>query len=187
VVARPTLHSTSSSDETDPMPTMTEAASDLALAYARRTLAGVTAKAASNKRLTTFLFLTILIPTTVSPILILAANDPLAAKVLPSILSACAAVASAWIQLRKPQERWAIYRTAQREVEFEIDQYQFGNGRYAEPAGRGSLLADAVSKRALQLHFEWLPIAPRAEDARKVLASSTDTNSHALPSSINPT
>lgn len=154
-----------------------------ALEYAQRVLRGIECKAASNKRLTTVLFLAILVPTTIAPILILADLPPWAAKILPSALSALAAIASGWIQLRKPQERWAIYRTAQREIEFELDQHQFGNGVYADPEARDRLLADAVSRRALQLHFEWLPIAPRSKDALRTGPASTTGREHdGLPS-----
>src|SRR5689334_21128155 len=103
------------------------------LEYAERTREGIAGKANRDKRLTTILFFLVFAGTVSTPVVILTLPDPFS-KVVPAVVSAIAAFATGWIQLRKPQERWAIYRTAQREVEFEIDQYQFRNGAYGDPA-----------------------------------------------------
>ncbi len=149
----------------------TRISADEHLAYARRLLDSIRKKADQNKRQSTFLFFVVLGATAFSPILILTPTPDWASKIIPAVLTAAAAMASGWLQLRKPQERWAVYRTAQREIEFEIDQYQFGNGQYADASTNGKRLTDLVSKRALRLHYDWLPIVPSAEDVKNVAAN----------------
>jgi hypothetical protein len=148
---------------------MTETKHMTPIEYANKIKYGIKAKSDETKRFSTFLFLVILISTVFSPALILISNEPWLSKYLPAFLTACAALASYWIQLRKPQERWLIYRTAQREIEYEIDQYTFGNGDYVESNNKDLLLTDRVSKRALQLHYEWMPIVPKIDDVNKIL------------------
>ena len=53
-------------------------------------------------------------------------------KVIPSVLSALAAFCTAWIQLRKPHELWAIYRNAQRQIEIQITHFEFSIGEFEE-------------------------------------------------------
>ncbi len=138
------------------------------LQYAKKIRTSVSKKANENKNTATFLFLVILFSTVLSPVLILVSDNAIVSKYLPAGLTACAALASYWLQLRKPQERWVLYRTAQREVEFEIDQYIHGVGKY-DTEEKDKILADHVSQRALQLHYQWMPIVPRADDINKLL------------------
>ena len=137
------------------------------LEYALRIRNGISNKAEKNKNLSTQLFVTILFATVFSPLLILLTTDIWISKYIPAFVTACAALASYWLQLRKPQERWVIYRTAQREIEFEIDQYCHENGDYSNTETKDKLLSDRVSKRALQLHYEWIPVVPKVEDIEK--------------------
>lgn len=140
--------------------------------YSKKVLKGIEGKAIKNKNETTRLFLVVTIATVLSPILILLPLNIFFSKITPAILTGCAALATSWIQIRKPQERWAMYRTAQREIEFQLDQYDFSNGEYIDVQDKDSLLADNVSKRALQLHYEWLPVAPKFEELQKTRKSS---------------
>lgn len=141
------------------------------LEYSIRIKDGIAEKAKKNKKLSTFLFLVVLISTVLSPALILISDHFYLSKILPAILTAGAALASYWIQLRKPHERWVIYRTAQREIEFEIDQYQFSNGDYSDEQ-KDKTLSNKVSKRALQLHYEWMPLVPKAEELQNIKTKS---------------
>ncbi len=102
-----------------------QASESAALTYARKILKSVREKAEENKKLTNRLFLVVLFATIFSPILILLPL-PQWSKIVPAVLTGSAALASGWVQLKRPQERWALYRTAQREIEYEIDQYEFG-------------------------------------------------------------
>ena len=140
------------------------------LEYARSTRDGIKKKADANKRGATLLLLVVLSATAIAPILILMPLPDVGSKFLPAFLTATAALAAGWSQLRKPQERWIVYRTAQREIEFEIDQYSYGNGHYSNDDTRDSVLADRISKRALQLRFEWVPMVPTSKDITDVQA-----------------
>ena len=151
---------------------MKEKSEENVLEYAERIKEGISNKADSNKTWSTRLFLIVLFATVLSPILILLPVCDWFSKYLPAFLTASAALASGWIQLRKPQERWTLYRTAQREIEFEIDQYNHKIGEYQDERTRNAILSDKVSRRALQLHFEWIPIVPKAEDLQKVLGKT---------------
>lgn len=144
-----------------------------AVTYARKILKSVSTKADENKRLTNLLFFAVLAATVFSPILILLPIPQLWSKIAPAVFTGFAALASGWVQLKRPQERWALYRTAQREIEFEIDQHEFGLGEYTDPQARDSVLAETVSKRALQLHYEWLPMVPQLQELQKTTENRT--------------
>lgn len=137
------------------------------LEYANTLKNGIQSKANKNKSFSTFLFFVVLISTVISPVLILISDNFYLSKVLPAFLTAAAALSSYWIQLRKPHERWIIYRTAQREIEHEISQYNFLIGEYSN-GEIDKILADKVSKRALQLHYEWMPLVPKASELQNI-------------------
>ena len=138
------------------------------LEYSKKISDGIKAKAKKNKEFSTLLFFVVLFSTVVSPVLILISDNFWISKFSPAILTACAALASYWIQLRKPHERWALYRTAQRDIEFEIDQFTFKNGDYSEE-NPDKVLADRVSKRALKLHYDWMPLVPKSKELQKLI------------------
>lgn len=139
-----------------------------ALEFATKVAKGIERKSDKNKNLTDLLIFTVLASTVFSPLLIFAPFEEPWSKLLPAGLSALAALSTGWLQVRRPQERWAMYRTAQREIEFEIAQFVYGNGEYSDPANKDQILADKVSKRALRLNYEWLPVVPKTDDLRKV-------------------
>ncbi|MES1946804.1 hypothetical protein C84B14_05631 [Salinisphaera sp. C84B14] len=85
-------------------------------------------------------------------------------KVIPSLLSVCVAFSTGWLQLRKPQQLWSLYRTSQRELEDNLQKYRFGVGDYAEKCDPDKLLVERVSKIALDAHYAWLPIVPSPEN-----------------------
>jgi hypothetical protein len=138
------------------------------LNYSNKICEGIKTKAKKNKDFSTFLFFVVLFSTVVSPVLILISGNFWLSKFSPAILTACAALASYWIQLRKPHERWALYRTAQRDIEFEIDQYTFKNGEYSIE-NPDKVLADRISKRTLKLHYDWMPLVPKAKELQKLM------------------
>lgn len=138
------------------------------LNYSFKICQGIKTKAKKNKDFSTFLFFVVLFSTVISPVLILISDNFWLSKLSPAILTAFAALASYWIQLRKPHERWALYRTAQRDIEFEIDQYTFKNGRYSE-GDPDTILSDRVSTRALKLHYDWMPLVPKSKELSKLL------------------
>jgi hypothetical protein len=84
-------------------------------------------------------------------------------KLLPAVLSVFAAGATAWLQLRKPQRLWAIYRRAQRELEREKAAYDFGLDPYTETTCRDKTLASRVSEIAFRVHEQWEGLVPEPD------------------------
>ncbi|MNG16103.1 hypothetical protein D3C84_999840 [compost metagenome] len=85
-------------------------------------------------------------------------------KIVPSTLSALVALSTAWLQLRKPQQLWALYRTSQREIENNLYKFQYKILDYKDSADPERLLVERVSKIALDTHYSWLPMIPSPEN-----------------------
>lgn len=87
-------------------------------------------------------------------------------KLVPSLFSVGVAFSTAWLQLRKPQQLWALYRTSQRELEDNLYKYQYGIAEYSDHQDPGKLLVENVAQIALNAHYSWLPMVPNPEDIR---------------------
>lgn len=81
-------------------------------------------------------------------------------KVTPATLSACAAAATAWLQLRQPHKLWVLYRRAQRELEDEKVQFENKMGSYEEHEHPDKLLAMKTAKIAMGVHLAWENLVP---------------------------
>jgi hypothetical protein len=128
---------------------------------------GIKKKSDKNKNLSTFLFLVVLIATVVTPLLILISDNFYVSKLSPAILSALAALSSYWIQLRKPHERWCLYRTAQRKIEFEMNKYKYSVDEY-NTTDKDTILVRTVNELALKLHYDWMPMVPSTKDIHEI-------------------
>ena len=84
-------------------------------------------------------------------------------KIVPSTLSLIAAGSTAWLQQRKPQQLWSIYRGAQRELEDQETKYRFCLGEYETTPDPNKLLAERVAAIALNAHRQWLPTVPNPD------------------------
>lgn len=87
-------------------------------------------------------------------------------KVAPSVLSAIAAFSTAWLQLRKPQELWSLYRGAERVIEAQITHYDFSSGKYKaiEQKVADQLLVEKISQVKLDTHESWSKKIPSQSD-----------------------
>lgn len=128
---------------------------------------GIKTKSDANKRISTFLFFIVLFATVITPLLILISDNFYISKVLPAFLSASAALSSYWIQLRKPHERWSLYRTAQREIESELTKYRYSVDEYGAD-NSGVLLVKKVNELALKLHYDWVPMVPTTKEIQSI-------------------
>jgi len=81
-------------------------------------------------------------------------------KFLPSVLSVLVAFSTAWLQLRKPNNLWVLYRTAQRDIEAEVASYQFKLDVYKEAADPKELLAQRALEKYKDVHFAWASLVP---------------------------
>lgn len=82
-------------------------------------------------------------------------------------ISALAAVSAAWLQIRKHAERWTIYRTAQRDLEKELNDHQFLVGPYQGQADPDALLAARANELTHHAHYEWMPTTQALQNIGK--------------------
>lgn len=135
--------------------------------FAIKTCNGIKTKSDKNKNFSTFLFLVVLIATVITPLLILISDNFYISKAIPAFLSASAALSSYWIQLRKPHERWALYRTTQREIESELNKYRYSIDEYDIP-NKDTFLVKKVNELALKLHYDWMPMVPTTKEIQTI-------------------
>jgi len=126
--------------------------------YCDGLIKGILKKAEHNKHESLGCFMLAVVCTTTVPLFITLGDGFWLSKVVPSCLSAIATGATAWLQLRKPQHLWALYRTAQRELEDHRTRYLHGLDAYAEPTERHKILAENAADIAIDLHYDWLPV-----------------------------
>jgi hypothetical protein len=120
-------------------------------------------KADHNKRESLTFFVTVNVCTLASPLLITLGNDAVVNKMLPAILSTLAGGATAWLQLRRPQELWSLYRGAERELEYHLQRYQFRAGEFANAENPERLLAERVTELVAQTHEGWTGLVPHVQ------------------------
>lgn len=133
------------------------------LEYAENIAKAFKDKADHNKNESLMCFTLILISSLSAPLFITLGKGDLLAKIVPSILSVIAAGLTSWLQLRKPQKLWSMYRGSQRLIEDHITKYKFKIGDYKDYEAPESLLAEKVAEIALNAHNEWTTVIPTPE------------------------
>jgi hypothetical protein len=131
--------------------------------FCNELIAGFKLKAQHNKNESMWFFLVTMAGSLLAPLLVTLGGDNFwISKVIPSVLSGVVALGTAWLQLRKPQHLWALYRGCQRKLEDNLARYKFRVGEYS--AGDvNNLLAQRCAEIAMEAHNEWLPIMPKGE------------------------
>lgn len=130
-------------------------------------IAGFKKKADHNKREATFWFAITMGGSLVAPLFVsLGGDDFLRSKVVPSVISVIVAFGTAWLQLRKPQHLWALYRGCQRKLEDNLAKYNFEIADYSSE-DKDSILAGKCAEIAIEAHNEWLPMVPKGESSSK--------------------
>jgi len=143
--------------------------------FCDRLIAGFAEKAHHNKRESLVLFWIVLIGTLAAPLFIafgdmITVGDPeIWTRVVPATLSVIAGGSTAWLQLRKPQQLWALYRDAQRQLEDSRSRHAFRIGDFALE-GRDQTLAERVADVALSVHNRWMPMIPTPEGLSGITA-----------------
>ncbi|MGO8151460.1 DUF4231 domain-containing protein [Rhizobium leguminosarum] len=120
-------------------------------------------KADHNKNESQLCFSLAITCTLASPLFVTLGHGDLFAKIVPATLSVIAAALSSWLQLRKPQRLWAIYRRAQRELEREKSHFDFKLGEYGVTTDPEILLAERVSDIVFKVHERWEGLVPEVE------------------------
>lgn len=134
-----------------------------AATFAEDTRAGFARKADHNKRESLICFGATVCCTLFAPLFVTLGEGILLGKIVPSVLSLLAAGSTAWLQLRKPQQLWALYRDCQRRIEDHQTRYRYHLGEYLDDAERNRTLADNVRQIAWTAHEQWVPLVPSPE------------------------
>ena len=125
--------------------------------------AGFRDKANHNKTEAQGCFAAIIVCTLAAPLFVTLGEGFILEKVVPSVLSVMAAALTTWLQLRKPQRLWVIYRRAQRELEQAKANYDFNDAEFDGAADKDRLLARRVTAVAKGAHDEWEGLIPEPE------------------------
>lgn len=137
-----------------------------AIELCTRTINGIKEKSDHNKDESLFCFSLIVFATLTAPLFITLGEGIILGKIIPSVLSLTAAGATAWLQLRQPQQLWALYRTAQRQLEDQRTRYQYKIGEYETVDDPDKLLVEHIANITIELHYSWLPLLPKTENLR---------------------
>lgn len=127
-------------------------------------------KADHNKRESLLSFKLIMIATLTGPMFVSFGQTDLYGKVIPATLSLVAAGLTAWVQLRKPQNLWKTYRTAQRRLEVELEKYEFQIEEYSGIEKDRNLILKA-NEIYIDAHDKWVELVPSPD---KVNLSSSN-------------
>ncbi|TBN47396.1 SLATT domain-containing protein [Pseudomonas sp. BGI-2] len=132
--------------------------------FTKNLIQGFKSKAVHNKNESMFFFWLSMGGALTAPLFLTLGSGMFLEKVVPSMLSALVAFSTTWLQLRKPQQLWALYRTSQREIEDNLHKFQYKILDYKDSAHPEKLLIERVSKIALDAHYSWLPMVPNPEN-----------------------
>lgn len=133
-------------------------------------------KADHNKRESLWSFKLIMISTLSSPLFVAFGTTEIYSKFVPALLSLIAAGLTAWIQLRKPQDLWKTYRTAQRRLEVELEKYQFGIDEYSGDDKDIKVVSKANDIYS-SVHEQWTKLVPSPED---ITSNSSEEEQHGV-------
>jgi hypothetical protein len=134
-----------------------------ALQYYSSVRNGMREKSNHNKFEAQCCFATIIVCTLLAPLFVTLGEGVFFAKVVPSLLSVTAGGLTSWLQLRKPQRLWVLYRRAQRELEEQKANYDFKDEDFASAVEPDKLLASKVTHVARWVHDSWEGLVPEPE------------------------
>lgn len=146
--------------------TLKTASSDIAdpISYAKETALDFKKKADRNKAEALLCFSLVIIATLSVPIFVTLGQGWILARCIPAVLSLFAAASTTWMQLRKPQSLWSLYRDCQRKIEKHITKYEYRLNEYeTDQTKRTKFLVTAVSDVAWSAHEHWLDLIPAPE------------------------
>jgi hypothetical protein len=137
-------------------------------------------KADHNKNESLRCFVLVIASTLAAPLFVTLGPEWISGKLIPSILSLLAAGATAWLQLRKPQQLWSLYRTAERQLEDHKNRFEYNLTPYSEGQAPDKLLASNVADIVIGVHYKWIPLIPSPDHFQKTqsfdqVPASTDS------------
>ncbi|MEZ8473753.1 DUF4231 domain-containing protein [Vibrio cyclitrophicus] len=128
-------------------------------------------KADHNKNESLRSFKLIMLSSVLAPIFIAYGTGDIWGKIIPSLLSCLGAFLTAWLQLRKPNQLWTLYRTSQREIESELQLYSFEAGKYKDIEHKDEALIESVNEIYLKTNNGWSALVPNKEDINSIEAN----------------
>lgn len=128
-------------------------------------------KADHNKFESQLCFYTIITCTLTAPLFVTMGSGLILGKLIPAVLSTMAAATTAWIQLRKPQQLWSLYRRTQRELEREKTHFDFELGDYSSSSSAERLFAARISEIAYHTHEQWEGLVPQPDRVSSLIAN----------------
>jgi hypothetical protein len=144
------------------------------------------AKADHNKAEALRVFVTLISCALASPLFITLGQGTILGKVVPSVLSSVAAGCAIWLQQRKPQQLWTLYRTTQRRLENEEIGFRFAINQYEEANDPEKLLAQRTALMCMTANDLWAPLVPNPDKVIGIAgiegAGPARNQDHSLPS-----
>lgn len=134
-----------------------------AIDYYKSVRTGMREKANHNKNESQICFTTIILCTLIAPLFVTLGTGIFWSKLVPSLLSVTAGGLTTWLQLRKPQRLWTLYRGAQRELEAHKANYDFKDADFADALNPDQLLARKVTHVARRVHDAWETLVPEPD------------------------
>ncbi|ASG03211.1 DUF4231 domain-containing protein [Vibrio anguillarum] len=125
-------------------------------------------KADHNKREALWGFKAIMFTTVSVPLFIAFGVDEFWSKYVPAIFSSVSAFTTAWLQLRKPNYLWTLYRTVERNLESHLELYTYNAGEYQNSENKDVLLIENMNKICLNANSSWVALVPNDKDLEKV-------------------
>jgi hypothetical protein len=132
-----------------------------------RVLEEVTRKATTNESLARHATAVIVLGSAVVPVLLLASTawQPFAlGKLLPSIVSACAAAAAGLLQFRRPYATLSLYRRYEGALRAERTRFDAGVRPYGHKSDRNRVLAEVVAWCEQHIQEERVSLIPHDWD-----------------------
>jgi hypothetical protein len=131
--------------------------------YCRDRIRHFESKADHNKAEALRTFLALIFSALASPLFIALGPGIILGKVVPSILSSVAAGCAVWLQQRKPQQLWTLYRTTQRRLENEEIAFRFAINAYEETDDPDRMLAQRTALICINANDLWVPLIPNPD------------------------
>ena len=131
-------------------------------------------KADHNKKEALALFVSLICCTLAAPLFITLGQGTTLSKIVPSVLSSVATGCAVWLQQRKPQQLWLLYRTMQRQLEAEINSFEFSINAYQGTPDPSKRLAERTVAVCMSAHHLWAPLVPNPEGLTGALNSVHD-------------
>lgn len=146
--------------------------------YAQQQINHYKKKADHNKSESVWCFRGVMVCSLLAPIFLSLGEGIWLSKVIPSLLSAIAAFCTAWLQLRKPQALWTVYRTAQRKIERTLIHYQFNVEKFDDSSQSidkaDKLLISEVTSFSSEAHNVWTKNVPDTSALKTSLTTGND-------------